>query len=71
MEGVGRYTLDQSRRPRPRARQRGAAGDGLGDVAVPDGVQVGVVVAVLDVDAVAADLETFAVQRLAYVACEL
>lgn len=64
-------TADQVGGPRLGGRERRAARDGLGDVAVPRGVQVGVVAVVLDVDAVATNLQGLAVQRLAYITGEL
>lgn len=57
--------------PRLCVSKRGAAADGLGDLRVPDGVQVGAVTVVGHVDAVAAYVEVLAVQRLADVADEL
>lgn len=50
---------------------RRSARDGLGNFRVPDGVEVGVLAVVDDIDTIAAGLEVLAVQRLADVADEV
>lgn len=65
------HTRRQGLRPAQGCRLARTARDRLGDLRVPDMVEIGGLVAVRHVNVVAANVEVFAVQRLADVADEL